>query len=113
MAIVDLHPRTLQPVSGYERIVEAIKTIVYTGKRTELIRRYFGVEIDESIDRQMKEARIVALLADIADQVDREEPEFLVTHVMPERLDASGVFEFVIKGYDLTTLQPVVIRAGG
>lgn len=104
--LAGLHPDTLEELSGWERCRLALRDIILTAKRTRVLRREYGTEYDTLLDRVPTQARLISAYADIADQIDRYEPEFKLVRVAIVNFDGTGLTDIVIEGIYLPDGEP-------
>lgn len=92
---------TGQPLDGWEAVVQSIAVILTTPIGTRVMRREFGSELMELIDRPMTPEVVLALYAATAYAIERWEPRFRLTGVEMSSPNAGGSITLVLRGeYD-------------
>ncbi len=89
---------TGSPLGGFEHVVQSIHVILETPKGSRIMRREFGSDIPDLIDRAMNQENVAGFVFAIADALDRWEPRFVVQQVLPTYDAASGSIGFDIDG---------------
>ncbi len=86
------------PLSGFEHVKQSIGVILTTPIGSRVMRREFGAELMDLIDRPMTEQVILAVYAATVMAIARWEPRFSVVGCQIKRTDVSGEFEMEIAG---------------
>lgn len=97
-SIVDIDRDTGELIQGWPRARRAIKTIVQTRFRTRLMRLYFGSNAPDLQDKPGNEFEILKAFHDIADAVNKWEPEFRVTNIHVDEAGPDGDYTLTVDG---------------
>lgn len=91
--------RTAEAIStGWDHVVQSIGVILTTPIGSRLMRREFGSEIPELIDRPMTDATILAVYAAAVNALRRWEPRFRLTRCQIQLATATGELSLEIVG---------------
>lgn len=100
---------TGQPLSGWAHVEQSIAVILTTPIGTRVMRREFGSEVMDIIDRPMTPRVILALYAAVAQALARWEPRFTLTGVRIDSPSRDGVVNLVLRGdYEGSTVNTEV-----
>lgn len=97
MAGVGISAHDGQPLEGWLHVVQSIDKILTTLIETRAMRRGFGSEVPNLIDRPMTPRVMLALFAAVANALDQWEPRYDLTHVQVD-VSAEGVVELTTLG---------------
>jgi phage baseplate assembly protein W len=89
---------TGQPLRDFDHVRQSIDTILRTPIGSRVMRREFGSELFDLIDRPMTDRVILAVYAAIVIAIARWEPRFAVTGCRVFIADESGVISLGIAG---------------
>lgn len=87
-----------QPLDGWGHVVQSIGKILTTPVNTRVMRREFGSEVPDLIDRPMTPRVILAVYAAVANALDRWEPRYRLTHVQVEETAPEGRLKLILVG---------------
>jgi phage baseplate assembly protein W len=87
-----------QPLSDWPHVEQSIGVILSTPIGSRVMRREFGSELFDLIDRPMTDRIILAIYAAVVLAIAKWEPRFAVTNLFVHRLDETGVVELQIAG---------------
>lgn len=103
---------TGQPLSGWPSVVQSIATILTTPIGTRVMRREFGSELMDLVDRPMTPEVVLALYAATAYAVERWEPRFRLTGVEMSEPTAAGSITLVLRGEYEGELRDAAVSLG-
>ena len=89
---------TGKPLSDFDHVIQSIGVIITTPIGSRVMRREFGSEIFDLIDRPMTQRVILAVYAAAVLAIARWEPRYAVTGVQLLEADASGVASLAFDG---------------
>lgn len=96
-----MHRVTGQPLPGWAAVAQSIAVILTTPIGTRVMRREFGSELMDLIDRPMTPEVVLALYAATAYAIERWEPRFRLTGVEMAEPSADGSIVLALRGeYD-------------
>ncbi|XWN29960.1 MAG: baseplate assembly protein [Devosia sp.] len=104
MAAVDRH--TFAPISGWPEVVQGLEMCLTTPRMSRVMRRLFGTDDTELLDRPMNVPTISGAFVAIAEAIEpREingfqygEPRFDLVQIVPTQGDESGHLSFTLTG---------------
>ena len=79
-------------------MLQSIAIILTTPVGSRVMRRDFGSEIPDLIDRPMMPRVILAVYAAAANALDRWEPRFRLTHAQVDETSPQGVLRLMLVG---------------
>lgn len=85
-------------VSGWAHVEQSIGKILSTAIGSRVMRREFGSEVYELVDRPMTDRVVLAFYVAVANAISRWEPRFRVTHVFVDKVESTGVIELRLTG---------------
>ncbi len=92
---------TGEPITGWEAVLQSIAVILTTPIGSRVMRRDFGSELPDLIDRPMTSRVVLAVYAATADALARWEPRFRLTGVQIGEASAQGRLTLHLRGeYD-------------
>lgn len=86
------------PMSDWQHVEQSIGVILTTPIGSRVMRREFGSEFFDLIDRPPTDQVILAAYAAVVMAIARWEPRFAVTNLFVNRLDESGVVDLHVSG---------------
>lgn len=89
-----------------DHLFQSIRDILSTPIGTRVLRREYGSDLFELLDKPVSEQLIVDAYAKTAVALDRWEPRFRLTHVRAD-LSEPGHGVFDLEGIDLTTGESI------
>jgi len=99
--LIDIDRETGDLIQGWPRIRQSIIVILTTRLKTRLMRLWFGSEFSDMQDKPGNHQTFVDGIIAAISAINQFEPEFKVTSVAINRLDASGRVEITVEGVDL------------
>lgn len=90
--------RTGGVVSGWAHVEQSLDVILTTPIGSRIMRRDFGSEIPDLVDRKMTSRLVLALYAAAAAAVRRWEPRFLLTRAAVTEAGATGRLGLALYG---------------
>lgn len=94
----DIDRVTGELIRGWDRCRQSIYVILTTRLRTRLMRLWFGSEFLDMQDKPAGNEVILRSIVAAVDAVNRHEPEFKVTSVTIDALDAGGNIGVTMNG---------------
>ncbi len=89
------------PLAGWPAVLQSIATILTTPIGSRVMRREFGSDLPDLVDRPMTSDVILAIYAATAGAIARWEPRFRLTGVRLMEASAGGTFGIELRGdYD-------------
>jgi phage baseplate assembly protein W len=85
-------------LTDFDHVRQSIGKILRTPIGSRVMRREFGSELFDLIDRPLTDRIILAVYAAVAMAIARWEPRFAVTNLFVQRLDETGVVELQLAG---------------
>jgi len=98
MASTGFNRETGQILTGFEHVQQSIGVILMTPIGSRVMRREFGSELFDLIDRPMTDQVILAVYSACVMAVARWEPRFSITDLKITAADASGNLALEIHG---------------
>lgn len=86
------------PLTDWDHVQQSITKILTTRVGSRVMRREFGSELMELIDRRMTQRNILAAFAECAVAIARWEPRFRLRRCAVKDANASGQIEFELYG---------------
>lgn len=102
--IVDVDCETGDYIWGWPRIRQSIRKILTTRLRTRLMRLWWGSEFNDLQDKPATQESFMRSIVAAAEAINAYEPEFKITKVVIDELDAGGNVVITIHGDDLIEL---------
>lgn len=99
--LIDIDRETGELIQGWPRIRQSIIVILTTRLKTRLMRLWFGSEFAGMQDKPGNTQTFVDGIIAAASAIDQFEPEFKVTSIVINNLDATGHVEITVEGVDL------------
>lgn len=81
---------TLQPLGGWDHVVQSIRDILATPLGSRVLRRDYGSTIPGLLDRPMNEITLLDFVVGVAAALDRWEPRVKVEHVRFAEVSSAG-----------------------
>lgn len=98
MAGTGINGDTGLPLSGFDHVRQSIGVILTTRIGSRVMRRDFGSELQDLIDRPMTDQVILAIYSAVAMSIARWEPRFSVTKCALLNSDPSGSVDIELRG---------------
>lgn len=111
MATIDRN--TGQQIDGWDEVVQSIAVIITTPIGSRVMRREFGSEVMDLIDRPMTDSVILATYAATAQAIARWETRFELTGVALRQADVDGTVSLELWGTYEGDRRQVAIALGG
>lgn len=97
---------TGQPLSGWRHVVQSINVILTTALGSRVLRRDFGTDIGELVDRPLNDEEVVGWIVAVAEALEPRrvgrsiygEPRFRLSRVRIGEVGPAGRIEIVIDG---------------
>lgn len=89
---------TFRPLSGFDHVRQSIEVILTTPIGSRLMRREFGSEVMDLIDRPLTDRVILAVYTAVVMAIARWEPRFAVTGCKIVTADETGKLSLQIFG---------------
>ena len=99
--LIDIDRETGDLIQGWPRIKQSITVILTTRLKTRLMRLWFGSKFSDMQDKPGNMETFVDGIASAADAINAWEPEFKVTAIVINQLDATGSVVITVEGVDL------------
>ena len=87
-----------KPLSDFAHVAQSVRKILSTRIGSRVMRRDFGSEVPELIDRRMTQRNILAVYAAAAVAIERWEPRFRLTQASITDANASGQISLTLRG---------------
>lgn len=85
-------------LSGFDHVEQSIKVILTTPIGSRVMRRDFGSELFDLIDRPMTDQNILAIYAAVVMAITRWEPRYVVTRCRLTAADGAGALSIETDG---------------
>lgn len=89
---------TGEPLTDWAHVVQSIRVILTTPVGSRVMRRDFGSELPDLVDRSMTDANITAVIVATAVALAKWEPRFALAAVQVVTLNAAGRVDLVLFG---------------
>ncbi|MEL4069593.1 GPW/gp25 family protein [Ochrobactrum sp. GPK 3] len=89
---------TFRPLSGFDHVRQSIEVILTTPIGSRIMRREFGSEVFDLIDRPLTDRVILAVYAAVVLAIAKWEPRFAVTGCRIDQADETGKLVLQIFG---------------
>lgn len=90
--------KTGAPLDGFADVEQSLAVIFSTPLKTRVMRRDFGCELFDLIDRPMTDKVILAAYASVVSACSRWEPRFEITHCNLAAVGSDGMVTLAIAG---------------
>lgn len=104
---------TGQPLTGWPAVQQSIAVILTTPIGSRVMRREFGSELMDLIDRPMTSRVILAVYAATAQAIARWEPRFRLQGVRMDGPGPSGTISLALRGEYLGEMVDTTVTLGG
>lgn len=98
MSSAGIDREQVSPLGGFAHVEQSVAVILTTPIGTRIMRREFGSELFDLIDRPMTDQVILAIFAAATMAIARWEPRFTVTSLQVTHADAGGNVSMAIGG---------------
>jgi phage baseplate assembly protein W len=99
--LIDIDRLTGELIQGWPRIKQSIEVILTTRLRVRIMREWWGSRFTDMQDKPVSEEVLMDGMMAAISAINSYEPEFKVTGVTIDELDASGAITITIVGIDL------------
>lgn len=98
MVGLGFNQKTGQILDGFDNVKQSLAIILTTPLKTRVMRREFGCELFDLIDRPMNDKVILAAYASIVYACSIWEPRYEITQCLLSNADANGVITLSLSG---------------
>jgi len=95
---VGIDAETGQPLADWAHVVQSVRTILSTRIGSRVMRREFGSEVPDLVDRKMTQRNVLAVYSAAAVAIERWEPRFRLTQAQITAAGADGTISLILAG---------------
>lgn len=89
---------TGQPLADWAHVEQSVRTILGTRIGSRVMRREFGSEVPDLVDRKMTQRNVLAVYSAAAVAIERWEPRFRLTRAQITAAGADGTISLILAG---------------